>query len=546
LDAVKDSVYDDSAHAFIISTPHQVSPSNYETIYWFRNDTHLIGYADGFDADSLSNDDSFKLGVDNTGNGLTTDDRQFILTEGGSVSAKRWSGSAWLPQSTSAEGIVVGSGGGGAIQYEMIIPLSEMSGFVDGVTAKFMMERKCTSLNPDVSTYFPETLINDTDGTLWATAELTIGDEYVYVGNSTTSDYNVENLTAFTWYKHNITAVNGVDESAGAFSTDITLDYPKYTVSGYIKDITGTPIPNATVWSQNGIVTEHDTSNATGYYSGEHFHNGTYRIFANATGYATNNTTAFTVAGANITNKNVTLIESVSDNLVNFTFTNLAYTTPIKEYESSTITVDINDSDGTITSAIIKIHDNNYTMQYISGDQWRYIYSSGIITNHYITDIYATDNSSGMNTTSYTTDYISILSRAGAGGGGGIVLPPQDEEEPDVVEITIPTNVSDAVDFVENITKGIGNIISGDSFSMLRINTNPFQPSYAKTIMISGVVDVTSTDPNVDVGAVNNEVIVITRPPLDNSLYFKYDTSIDIVLDTGVIEHRDYSVLVID
>ena len=122
------------------------------------------------------------------------------------------------------------------------------------------------------------------------------------------------------------------------------------------------------------------------------------------------------------TDYDITIITYPSDN--NFTFSNLAYTSPIKEYEPSTITVDINDSDGIINSAIIKIQGSNYTMQYISGDQWRYIYSSGIITNHYITNIYATDNASGTNSTTYTTDYISILSRAGAGGGGGDITDP--------------------------------------------------------------------------------------------------------------------------
>lgn len=309
LDGLKDSVYDNDSHGFIVSTPNHISPSDYETIYWFRNDTHLIGYADGFDADSLPNDDSFTLGVDNTGNGLTADDREFILSESGSVAAKRWSGSSWLPQSTSSEGVVLGAGGAGAISYEMIIPLSEMSGFVNGVTARFFMQRADSSQNPDVVAYYPETLINDTDATIWANATLTATENYVFVGNTTTSDYNSSGLTSFTWYKHRVTAINGTNESSGVYSTDVTLDLPKYTVSGYIIDYaTGLGIAGATVYAANGIVIEADISNATGYYIGHHFHNGTYRIFANAAGYETNNTTYFTVNGANITNKNITLV----------------------------------------------------------------------------------------------------------------------------------------------------------------------------------------------------------------------------------------------
>ena len=546
LDGIIDDIYLELSHHFHINSPNPVNTNDFDVLYMGRDATWVYLSGTAIDNDGHTTDDYARLYTDFTKNGLTTDDLMYEIKENGATARYSWSGSAWVPSGGSGVTGTTTGAGTNLITYELRVPVSELpANWLNGTNVSMMLERECTSLNPDVYAYYPFGNINATDTSLWQDIKLTNTSEYAFIANTTNITYNATGLIPYNWYRFAVSAWNGSQETSYSLVNVTTLDTPSYNISGYIIDsTTGLGIAGAQVWAVNGFISARETTNATGYYFREHFHNDSYRIFANATGYTQNNTTYFTISGADVTNKNVTLTKSNYDN---FTFTNLAYTTPIKEYQPTTITVDINDSDGTITSAIIKIHGSNHTMQYISGDQWRYIYSSGIITNHYITNIYATDNSSGTNSTTYTTDYISILSRAGGGGGGGgIVIPPQDEEEPDVVEITITANVSDAVDFVENVTKGIANIISGDSFSMLRINTNPFQPSYAKTIMISGVVDATSTDPNVDVGAVNNEVIVITRPPVDGTLFYQYDTSIDIVLDTGVIEHRDYSVMVID
>ena len=120
-----------------------------------------------------------------------------------------------------------------------------------------------------------------------------------------------------------------------------------------------------------------------------------------------------------------------SSNIDNFTFSNLTYTTPIKTGRPSSIFVDISDSDGVISSAIIKIHGINYTMQYISGNQWRYIFTSDIITNHYITNIYATDNASGTNSTSFNSIYIKVESPSGGGGSANPQLPPAYDDDND-------------------------------------------------------------------------------------------------------------------
>lgn len=312
LDGVKDAEFTDRAHTWILDSPNPTGTNgNKESISWIRNSTTLSGYADGEDNDALNNDDSFTIMLDMTANNLTTDDRQFILKEGGGVIAKRWGGADWLPQATNAVGVVVGAGVAGSIQYEMQIPISELSSFTNGSTIKLAMAREDSSQNPDVTKYYPKGLINDTDATIWTSINLTAESEYTFLGNTTLSNYTVTGLTAFTWYRHRFSTINGSTESLYVYSNDVTKDSPQYNVSGYILTNSGLPISGASVWSlcSCGCVCEVETSNATGYYEGDCFYNGTYNIYASKDGYDTNYTTVV-VNGTNLSNVNVTLSPS--------------------------------------------------------------------------------------------------------------------------------------------------------------------------------------------------------------------------------------------
>ncbi|MCK5712157.1 MAG: carboxypeptidase regulatory-like domain-containing protein, partial [Hyphomicrobiaceae bacterium] len=266
------------------------------------------------------------LGIDASNNNLTTDDRKFILGEGGTVTAKQMTETGnWIPVATNAQGVVVGAGTPGAIQYEMFIPVSELdTNFTNTSTIKFFMSRTHSASNPDVESYYPQGLINTTDATLWQSVLLSETPQYTYINNTTTPDYTVTGLDPFTWYQHKFVTINGTLESSAVNHVAITLDTPSYSISGYIVDIFGNFISNATVYAQDGYVSEMNTSNTSGYYSGVHFHNDTYNIYANATGYALNYTTV-TVAGANLTNVNVTLtplqiIPPDPTNLTNVTY----------------------------------------------------------------------------------------------------------------------------------------------------------------------------------------------------------------------------------
>ena len=188
----------------------------------------------------------------------------------------------------------------------MVIPLSELAGFVNGVTAKFMMERECKDLVPTVETFYPTNLINETDGSLWANAILTDTPTYNYIGNTSISEFNSTGLTPYTWYRHQFMAVNGSTNSTPVYSDDITEDVPHYSVSGYILDsITGDGIAGANVWSQNGFVGEITQSDANGFYEGYNFHSANYSIYANVTGYV--ETHIDIIVSGNLTNQNVTM-----------------------------------------------------------------------------------------------------------------------------------------------------------------------------------------------------------------------------------------------
>lgn len=309
LDGIKDACYDCCcAYGFVGDSPNPYTTLGKEEIYITRNDTYLIIYADGEDNDNFNNDDNFIIGIDASNNNLSTDDRKFILNENEGVTAKRMSETGtWLYQATTAQGKVVGGGTAGLIQYEVFIPISELNiNFTNGSTVKLFMSRTHTGSNPDIESYYPSTLINTTDATLWQSVLLSSEAQYIYVDNTSTSDYTVTGLEPFTWEQYQFVTINQTLESSAVDQAVITLDNPTYSVEGYIKDIWDNVISGADVWGQNGYPLAHNTSNASGYYTISHFHNGSYNIWANATGYYINSTPV-TVAGANLTNVNITL-----------------------------------------------------------------------------------------------------------------------------------------------------------------------------------------------------------------------------------------------
>ena len=309
LDGIIDSIYNTTSHHFHIFSPNSVNSNDFDYFYMGRDAVwvYLAGTAIDNDANTL--DDYARLYIDFAQDGLTTDDRMYEIRENAAVKRYAWSGSSWAISPGSGVGGATTGAGTNLITYEMRVPVSELPvTWLTGLETKMLLERECTSLQPDIYSYYPFGNINATDVSIWQDIKLTNASEYEWIANTTNIEYNASGIIPFNWYQYAVSAWNQTDETSYSLVNVTTLDYPTYTISGYILDnSTGLGISDAQVWATNGFVSARETTNATGYYGHGGFHNGTYIIYADADGYDQNNTTAFTISGANITNKNVIL-----------------------------------------------------------------------------------------------------------------------------------------------------------------------------------------------------------------------------------------------
>ena len=310
LDGIIDSIYNTTSHHFHILSPNNVNPNDFDFFFMGRDAVWVYLAGTAIDDDAVAIDDYAKLYIDFSKDGLTTDDRMYQIRETGATTRYAWSGSSWAISPGSGVGGVTTGAGTNLITYELRVPVSELpASWVTGLETKMLLERECTSLQPDVQSFYPYGNINNTDTSIWQDIKLTNESEYAFIANTTNTDYIDQDLIPFNWYRYAVSAWNQTNETSFTIVNVTTLDYPTYNISGYILDnSTGFGIPNAVVWAENGLVSHRETTNASGYYNHAGFHNGTYKIYANATNYDENSTAPFTISGANITNKNVTLI----------------------------------------------------------------------------------------------------------------------------------------------------------------------------------------------------------------------------------------------
>ena len=309
LDGIIDPIYNTTSHHFHIFTPNNVNPNDFDFFFMGRDAVWVYLAGTAIDDDAVAIDDYAKLYIDFSKDGLTTDDRMYQIRETGATTRYAWSGSSWAISPGSGVGGVTTGAGTNLITYELRVPVSELpASWLTGLETKMLLERECTSLQPDVQSFYPYGNINNTDPSIWQDIKLTNESEYTFIANTTNTDYIDQDLIPFNWYRYAVSAWNQTNETSFTIVNVTTLDYPTYNISGYILDnSTGFGIPNAVVWAENGLVSHRETTNASGYYNHAGFHNGTYKIYANATNYDENSTAPFTISGANITNKNVTL-----------------------------------------------------------------------------------------------------------------------------------------------------------------------------------------------------------------------------------------------
>jgi len=117
-------------------------------------------------------------------------------------------------------------------------------------------------------------------------------------------------------------------------------------------------------------------------------------------------------------------------NLVNFSFTNksVSETQIYQSSQSTRIKVDVNDSDGYITNVSVGITFNsvqtNYTMTG-GNDTWIYDFKSGVPGVYSISNFYATDNKSGINSSTSTLQFIVVpVISSGTSGTSSVTQTP--------------------------------------------------------------------------------------------------------------------------
>lgn len=236
---------------------------------------------------------------------------------------------------------------------------------------------------------------------------------------------------------------------------------------------------------------------------------------------------------------------SLSDtNLDNFTFTNATITPgAIREGEPFTVSVDINDSDGTIANAIVKINGGNYSMVNTVNDTWAYIFTeTSIPTRYEIDNFYAQDDFGAWNNTTSSL-YIDALPSTGSGASGGaatIVTPTPTPTPTDNV------TVNETIEPSTNISEIVERLVSDDIIKIFKVNFGLNTQIYNESIFVgeniqrcefvSGVIE--SCD-------VDDEFITIAISYKPDGMIYRHSDSITIY-ENGASQYIEVDIYVIN
>ena len=228
-------------------------------------------------------------------------------------------------------------------------------------------------------------------------------------------------------------------------------------------------------------------------------------------------------------------------NYDNFTFSNAAINpTAVRENSPFTVSVDINDGDGTITEALVKISGNNYTMAQSVGDTWSYIFTdTSLPTEYYVTDFYAKDNNNAWNSTTSTLT-IDVVSSTGTGGTGGIspvVTPtvvPAIELIPEVIEVKI-----------SNVTEAIKRMISEDVITVFRFNFNFNSQILEEKIFMENSTRCTFVSYVITSCTVEDEFVSILISYHPDEMFYTHSDSITVYED-GISQFREIDIYIIN
>ena len=162
-------------------------------------------------------------------------------------------------------------------------------------------------------------------------------------------------------------------------------------------------------------------------------------------------------------------------NLKNFTFSNESINpSTVKKGIPFTVSVDINDSDGTIVDAMARINNNNYDMVNTVGDTWIYTFTAtSVIARYAVTDFYAQDDDGAWNSTTSNL-YIDVISN--------IVSAPYYVPPAPIVTPTEKPKLEEKeiIDVITDISKVIKRAIPDESLLLFRINYKTNVQFYSK------------------------------------------------------------------
>ena len=141
----------------------------------------------------------------------------------------------------------------------------------------------------------------------------------------------------------------------------------------------------------------------------------------------------------------------VVSNRVDFSFSNisLSETQIYQSSQATVVSVDINDSDGYISSAIVGITylgvEFNYSMTG-GNDTWTYSFKSGVPGTYTLTHIYATDNASGTNSTTSSLQFVvvPVTSSGSSSGSSAPIQVTSQESQPSVLQAA-PKSLADDI-----------------------------------------------------------------------------------------------------
>jgi hypothetical protein len=310
IDGLIDDIYLTNAQEGIIRSPNPVDINVYESLYGLHDNDSFYFISDAHDNDVDATDDMIKIAFDITGNGLTTDDRQFIVTEYGETFGFEWTGSAWTINSSITYDCAVTGAGTSDIIFELEIPKSELN-IVEGTYTVLAIERSHSDGGVIVQSYYPDqTAFSFYNPNGWATVfiaeEVGVAPFNSYTTTNTT--YTLTDLDEYSLYNVIITAFNGLVYSEPVLTNFTTSSYELYTIDGYIFDsVTLSPLNNSYVSAIDSYTTDYAVTDENGYYLLDSLRSDDYTLYVSSTGY-TNTSYPITVASANQSNVNISMV----------------------------------------------------------------------------------------------------------------------------------------------------------------------------------------------------------------------------------------------